>query len=180
MGLLNNIDYAIWIDGLNDLTSTNTSSSWDIDLPKPFIIPWNRYTSGINKIHKMEAKKPDMIERIKAFLSYRQITNKMMNGLGIETMNILQPVRNMSIDSVDTFHQDTCNNLSSTSLERIDYYNYASELCKIMGETDYDLEFHLIDDDENTFIFWDEAHLAPKGEEQFANYMAELLINKLY
>ena len=177
--LLENIDLVIWIDGLNDLTSTKTSCDYEIELPIPFTIPGNDYTAGFTGFKKPVAKESEMLERIYSFLRLRRTMNLMLSGCGIEAINILQPVNNLNRCVSTSFTDLTLKHMDQMSFNRIKYYEEASALTKAIGESEYDMEFIEMNPEENYLDFWDEAHLSPAGELQYATYLKSILENRI-
>lgn len=166
LGLTSKLDAVIWVDGLND--SRLTIPAKYLGLPDaPISFYREQAQSGINFPLSM-SNKIKTSDRLNSYLSYRKMANTVFAGLGIKTVNILQPVCNMkSINNQEQtkmlfpFYSAAGKKLHSN-------YNPAVTYIKALGKTKYGLTFIDFPDSDFFFEFWDSCHLSPLGEYQFA------------
>ncbi len=116
--------------------------------------------------------------RVNAFLAFRRNAIDILQGLGIQVVNILQPINDWKSGSITKRSKDTIpfyrNHWHS-------YRNYSQSIPEVarLGRQKYGVEFCFFNSKTNDELeFWDSVHLSPEGEKTFAQLLYELLQQK--
>ncbi len=171
-GVIRLIDYVIWIDGLNDLCASIPASAFGLNniytlLPAKF--------NGIS-FSKEIISSTKCSDTIESYITYRNESIRLLEGVGVKSINILQPLLDLNSDN----HSLTTKSLLPYAMMtswKDDFRDYVNlqQYIKSIASSKYNIIFEIIEPNQQPFEFWDFAHLSPVGEYQFAHSICSII-----
>ena len=166
------IDCVVWFDGVNDLLTTSPAYKLGFNgCSTPISLKYN----GIS-IDQSFRSSTSFNEKIDSYLAYRHQCNNILQSLGIETINILQP----TIDKSSSHHSGLTTSLFPY-YSLLSYNNNqqtfvkAHDLIRIKASSEYNMSIIVPDKPSEPYEFWDIVHLSPNGERQVSDWLYSLL-----
>jgi len=188
-GAFRHINTVIWVDGLNDfMCGVPTNLYYDFEFPfnfaqgVPTMRPKEKQAQFVEQFTKKLGEGMSTYEaiesRVNAFLAFRRNAIDILQGLGIQVVNILQPINDWKSGSITKRSKDTIPFYSNHWHSYRDYSHSIPEVARL-GRQKYGVEFYFFNSKTNDELeFWDSAHLSPEGEKTFAKLLYELLQQK--
>lgn len=176
-GAIKTLDHVIWIDGLNDLSQTIPSKTIGLE-ELPFSISTCSLSKTLFSIDKEIVNSIKTVDRVDSFLKYRRLAVDILEAVGVNCINVLQPICDRKALNHSTVTSSLLN-YSDRSNWRKHYIEYQNVIpyIKSLGFNKYGLKFEIPKTQDIPLAFNDMAHLSPIGEEQFAKIIAEYINN---
>ena len=167
--IINKLDYVIWVDGLNDLQSTIPAKSIGLSQFNT-AFSTKTYLSGV-KFSPKDLKGVNVLDRINSFTSYRRLAIDILEGLGVQSLNYLQPVCDLNANNHSDITRCVIPHFDQRAISTCSEYPKLIPYVKQIGKLDYGIEFKINEQIDIPLDFWDCAHLSPKGETQYAEFL---------
>ncbi len=168
------IDTVIWIDGVNDLLRTFPCSSLGYSDIKTLFPISNGVVTGNH--HRFNVQ-----SRFDGFLAARKTFNKILDGLNIQQLNLLQPIFNKRSQRQVELHSSLPSFFFPSDLnsgikgDSSDYIRSVPYL-QAIGATKYGTQYDFLPDADD-LEFWDRFHLSPTGEKCYSDQLFDYLKN---
>ena len=169
LGILERIDCVIWIDGLNDCSSSIPLKSINIDYDEIAISGKSIEDIPLIKPH---FNRNDLIkDKFTTYLNYRKRMTKMLERMGIRSINICQPICDFVNKDIPSFTRELVPYGIKAYEVNMAYHSWCQGI-KDYAEDMFELKYTVFDREEiNPIEYADFCHLTPNGEKEFAKLL---------
>ena len=178
LGIIDKVDCVIWIDGLNDCSSSSPLSSLNLGYGDLAIS--GKSMERIPLLRKEYRTQQELAKyRLLTYLQYRKRVNKLHAKLGINSINICQPICDYLSQDIPSFTKSLVKYGIKAYEVNYGYTNWCKNI-QNYAQSMFDLEYLGFDAQEMRNVeYADFCHLTPTGERDFANLLMKKIESKL-